>query len=72
MTDKIRRKNFLVVEGRLLATGKLGQLTAEEWIYLYHQIKDQLMTGPQATLFAGFKAKICAAHRNLSMDNVAL
>ena len=46
MTEVMRRKNFLVLEGRLLATGERGQLMAEEWLYLYDQVNEDDLVGP--------------------------
>ena len=71
MTKKIRRKNFLASEGRSLATGLQGQLTAEEWLYLYGQIKDDLV-GAQTDIFASLETNIRNRYKVLVMDTVAL
>lgn len=57
MTGLLRHKNFLVVEGRLLAEGGQGQLTAEEWLYLYREIEDRL-EDRQAVIFATLESRI--------------
>ena len=57
MTEIARRKNFLIIEGRLLAEGKRGHLTPEEWMYAYTQIADELI-GAQVEVFAGLEKRI--------------
>ncbi|MDO8424033.1 MAG: hypothetical protein Q7S54_00290 [bacterium] len=71
MTKKMRLKNFLAVEGRVLAAGGRGQLTAEEWFYLYYQIQDDLV-GVQANIFAGFGADIRSRNPKLTITKAAL
>ena len=71
MTEVMRRKNALVSEGRLLATGKRGQLMAEEWLYLYSQVNEDDLVGPQAVLLAGFESRIRSRYQRLIMDTVA-
>lgn len=71
MTEIIRHKNFLASEGRLLAAGGRSQLTAEEWLYLYNHVEDNLV-GRQADIFADYEESIRDRHPQLEMDTVAL
>jgi len=71
VTEVVRRKNFLVVEGRLLADGRQGQLTPEEWLYEYDQVKDELV-GAQVAVVAEFKERIRKQVVERAMDVVAL
>ena len=71
VTDRIRRENFLAVEGRLLANGEQGQLTAEEWLYLYRQVKDDLVEA-KAKIFAEFEVRIRGRRNRRAMKTVAL
>jgi hypothetical protein len=70
VTKIIARKNFLNHEGKLLINGKLGQLTAAEWLYLYHEIEDDLING-QVKLFAGFASLIRERYPKLTTDSVS-
>jgi len=71
LTEVIRRKNFLILEGRSLATGKRGQLTPAEWLYLSKQVEDDLLDGQVAT-FTSFEKRIRGRYPQLEMDTVAL
>lgn len=66
----IKRKNFLLVQGRLLADGKQSHLTAEEWLYLYNQVRSDLV-GVQTRIFATLALRI-RARQEISVDTVAL
>lgn len=71
MTQNGNRKNFLILEGRSLASGEQGQLTAEEWLYSYDEIKDDLK-GAQANVFAGLEQRIRDRIVERAMNAVAL
>ena len=71
MTKYIRHKNSLIVEGRLLAEGKQGQLTAEEWIYLYRQVEDHLVGG-QAVVFSALESQIRKRYQLAPAEAVAV
>lgn len=72
MTEEIKRKNLMAKEGRRHADGKPGEVvTAEEWLFLYYQIEDDL-EGVQAKLFAGYESSILNRHPKLAMEMVAL
>lgn len=70
VAERVQRKNFLTIEGRLLASGGRGQLTAGEWFYQYEQIKDDLV-GVQRDIFAALAAKIRARYPRFVMDAIA-
>jgi len=72
VTEKIRRKNFLISEGRLQVAGEQSQLTAEEWLYLYNQVEEDDLVGRQADIFASFEELIRGQNPKLDMDTVAL
>ena len=72
MTAVIQRKNFLILEGRALATGKRSQLTPEEWLYLRGEVDEDDLIGPQIEIFAGFEKQIRVLNPELKMDVVAL
>ena len=69
---EFKRKNFVLSEGRLLAAGKPSHLTAAEWLYLYHQIQEELV-GAQVTKCANFATQIYRRReKKFSMENAAL
>jgi len=71
VTEAIRRKNFLAVEGRLLAAGEQSQITAGEWLYLYYQSKDDLI-GVQVSKMASFKARIGVRYKKAKLQSAAI
>ena len=70
VTD-VQRKNFLLVEGRLIADGGQSQITGTEWLYLYDQAKDDLV-GVQEKILAQLAVEIHRREKKFSMDNAAL
>lgn len=71
MTVKAQRENFLAKEGRVLAEGGSGQLTLEEWLYAYDEIKGDLAPA-KIRVFAGFEAKIRNRILERDMQSVAV
>lgn len=71
VTAKANWENFLVKEGRTLAEGKSGQLTLEEWLYAYGQIKGDLAAA-KVKVFAGFESYIRNRIVERAMDAVAV
>lgn len=71
MLVNLRQKNFLVVEGRKLASGGKGQLTAAEWLYLFKQIEDDLAE-TQLVIFGEFARKIRRINPDLDPEQAAV
>jgi len=70
LRDRITRsdwRNFLIVEGRLLASGGHGQLTAAEWLYLIEEAEDALV-GAQSGICLGLAERIRTLHPKLCID----
>ena len=57
MTEIIKRKNFLVLQGQILAEGRRGEITPSEWLYLYRQVEDHL-NGVQSVILAALELQI--------------
>lgn len=70
MTKLIWHKNLLVTEGRKLAQGEQGHLTADEWLYFYARIADELV-GAQKQILVGFEKRIRNLHPKLAVERAA-
>mgnify|MGYP001590348133 CR=1 FL=1 len=71
MTAKANWENFLAKEGRVLAEGNRGQLTLEEWLYRYSEIKDDLAVA-KTEVFTGLESRIRDRIVERAMDAVAV
>lgn len=58
MFDLIKKKNLLMLEGRLLARGEPSSLTAKGWLDLYDSIDEDSFVGEQRRIAAGYALAI--------------
>lgn len=58
MTELIKKKNLLMLEGRHLARGEPSALTAKKWLDLYDEIDEDDFVGEQKRIAAEYAAAI--------------
>jgi hypothetical protein len=66
----VRYLDFLDTEAQSLVDGKVHQIAADEWLYLYSQIKAHLV-GRQAVMFCGFEGLIRGIDSKRNEDSIA-